>query len=254
MPLETIINSLREVNPDLHFVYTGENSSNLIIRVYIRTTYFKSHVEQESIEELRDVLLETAIRGVNDILDAKVEKLNRFEVKEDGKIDRTKDLFCVTTAGTNLSGMFKIKAFDPYQMQTDSIEEIQNILGIEAARQKLFTSIRNLGAGGLNMHHVSIYVDEMTYTGAVTSIERQGLSKRETSNVLLRMGFSAPIQTLEEAAINCMEDPVQGITSPLLVGDIPLTIGTAYNQFHINEALVKENTVRPDDWLDELEL
>lgn len=254
MPLETIINALREKHPDLYFVYTGENSPSLIIRVYIRTVYFKTHVEQDSIEVLRDMLLATSIRGISDVMAAKVEKLNRFEVKSDGSIDRTKDQFCITTMGTNLAGMFKIKAFDPYQMQTDSIEEIQNILGIEAARQKLFTSIRNLGAGGLNMHHVSIYVDEMTYTGVVTSIERQGLSKRETSNVLLRMGFSAPIQTLEEAAINCMEDPVQGITSPLLVGDIPLTIGTAYNQFHINEALVRSNTVRPDDWLDELTL
>ena len=256
MTLETIIIKLRDVYPDLHIVYNTETASQLVIRIYIRNVYFKSvgHINQTHIEELRDSVLGTAIRGMPDILSASVTKLMRSEIMPDGSIARATNKHCIVTNGTNFADAFKIAEIDPYSIQTDSIDEIQQVLGIEAARQKLFTSIRNLGAGGLNMHHVSIYVDEMTYTGVVTSIEKQGLNKRETNNVLLRMGFSSPLQTLEEAAINSMTDPVQGVTSPLLIGDIPLTIGTAYNEFHMNENIIKGNTTRPDDWLDNLGL
>ena len=91
----------------------------------------------------------------------------------------------------------------------------------------------------------------MTYTGKVTSIERGGLNKREINNVLLRLGFVSPLHTLEEAAVNAMEDDVTGITAKMLVGTTP-DIGTAYNQFYINEKFVADNTVKADKWLDEL--
>lgn len=254
MTLENIVTKLRDVYPELYIVYSSENAKEVIIRVYIRNTFFKAHVEQEAIEDLLDTLHNTIIRGVDKILSAKVTKLMRHEVSDDGSLQRTQNKFCIQTLGTNMADMFKVAAIDPYQIQTDAIDEIQKVLGIEAARQKLFTSIRNLGAGGLNMHHVSIYVDEMTYLGYVTSVEKQGLSKREKNNILLRMGFSSPVQSLEDAAVNAMKDPVQGITSPLLIGDVPRSIGTAYNSFHINENMVKRNTVRPDDWLDAIGL
>lgn len=257
MTMETIVNAIRDKYPDIHCVYSTETSKVLVIRIYIRNTYFKtagntSAVTCDNIEALRDTLLDTKIRGTPDILSASVVKLMRSEKHPDGSIMRSNNSHCIVTNGTNLPGAFAIAEIDPYTVQTDSIDEIQQVLGIEAARQKLFTSIRNLGAGGLNMHHVSIYVDEMTYTGVVTSIEKQGLSKREKNNILLRMGFSSPLKTLEEAAINSMEDPVQGVTSPLLIGDIPLSIGTAYNEFHINENMIKQNTIRSDDFLDAL--
>lgn len=252
MPLELVINKVRETYPDLYIVHTPENAKEIVMRVYVRNTYFKTHVEQKQLEELRDDLLQTNIRGISGIQSATVTKIIRHEVQPDGTLARSKEKFCIKTIGTNIEGVVAIKEIDPYGILTDAIDEIQRIFGIEAARQRLFTSVRNLGAGGLNEHHVSVYVDEMTYTGKVTSIEKQGLNVREANNVLLRMGFASPVQTLEEAAINAMEDPVQGITSPLLVGDIPTSIGTAYNNFHINENVVRQNTVRPDDWLDEL--
>jgi hypothetical protein len=252
MTLENIVTKLRETFPDLYIVYTAENAPVIILRIYIRNTYFKSHVEQDSIEELRDTLLSTVIRGVSGIRSAIVTKTLRTVISADGSIGQPVNRLCIKTLGTNISGVIKIAEIDPKLIQTDAIEEIQQIYGIEAARQKLINAIKNLGEGGLNYRHTLVYVDEMTCTGKVTSIEKQGLSQRETNNVLLRMGYSSPIQTLEEAGVNSMEDPVQGITSPLLVGDIPLTIGTAYNSFYINENIVKRNTVRPDDWLDAL--
>ena len=123
------------------------------------------------------------------------------------------------------------------------------MFGIEAARQKIISEMRQIGEGGINHRHYTIYADEMTYTGRVTSIERGGLSARERNNVLLRLGFSSPIQTIEEAGINAMIDNVDGITAKLLLGATP-KIGTSYNSFHINEEVIKENIKDGDDYLD----
>lgn len=252
MPLETIVRAIRENYTDTYIVYTEENAPTIILRVYLRTVYFDKHVEADAIEVFRDSVLDTVIRGLSGVKQAVVTKLNRAVIQPDGSITRSTDKYCVVTNGTNLAGAFSLVGFDPYQTTTDAIEEVARVLGIEAARQTLVTSIRNLGAGGLVSQHVSIYADEMTYTGVVTSIERQGLVKREASNVLLRMGFASPIQTLQEAAANSMDDPVQGITSPLLVGDIPLSLGTAYNRFYVNEGLIAQKSIRPDEYLDDL--
>lgn len=251
MNLELIVNRIRDQFPDLYVVYTPENSEKIILRVYIRSSHFKEHVEQDAIETVRDSLLDLIIRGVSGIISANVTKLVRGKIEADGSIGLINEKLAIKTNGTNLSGILDIAEIDPYETQTDAIEEIQNLLGIEAARQRLITSIRNLGAGGLNYNHVSIYADEITFLGRITSIEKQGLGVRETNNVMLRMGFSSPIQTLEEAALNCLTDPIEGITSPLLIGTVP-EIGTAYNKFYINAPMIAANTTKPDEWLDKI--
>jgi hypothetical protein len=98
---------------------------------------------------------------------------------------------------------------------------------------------------------LTIYADEMTYTGKVTSIERGGLSTREASNVMLRIGFSAPLPTLEEAGINAMEDKIYGLTGALLTGTTP-KYGTNFCQYYVDGGFVKDNTVAADKYLDDL--
>jgi hypothetical protein len=90
----------------------------------------------------------------------------------------------------------------------------------------------------------------MTYTGRPTSIESSGLKTRESSNVLLRIGFVSPLVTMEEAAVNSMEDTVTGVTAPLLVGSIPRH-GTLYNTFHINAQFIRDNVPNPDTLIQE---
>ena len=91
----------------------------------------------------------------------------------------------------------------------------------------------------------------MTTTGRVTSIERRGLATRENSNVLLRVGFSNPLQTLEEAALNAMEDKVYGFAGSLILGTVP-RYGSLYNQYYINTEFVKNNLPNMEDYLAKL--
>lgn len=252
MSLENIIIRLRDEFPFSYVIYTPENAPKLVVRVYFRTGQFKAQIDDTIIDKIAESILKTIIRGVDKITYTEVVKMNRHKITDTDSIEREKDLYGIKTIGTNMSDILNMSMVLRDRVQTDAIDETYNMLGIEAARQRIISEMRALGDGsGINYRHFTIYADEMTYTGKVTSIERGGLNKREINNVLLRLGFVSPLHTLEEAAVNAMEDDVSGITAKMLVGTTP-DIGTAYNQFYINEKFVADNTVKADKWLDEL--
>ncbi len=251
MSLELIIMRLRETFPDTYIVYTPENSKQIVLRIYLRNTLFKGHIETADVKLVKDQILGTIIRGVEGIANTSVDKKIKNRIGADGAIVRTEDTFVITTNGTNLRGIFSNRFVDAYNVQTDAIREVERVLGIEAARQKIISELRNLVPDCYHSHYL-VYADEMTYTGTVTSIERTGLSTRESNNIMLRVGFSSPILTLEEAALNAAEDTISGVTAPLLLGSIP-KVGTLYNNVVVNGDFIKQNVVTPERWLEALE-
>jgi DNA-directed RNA polymerase beta' subunit len=255
MSLETIITKLRDVYNQSFIVYTPENSKHIIIRIYFRSGMFKTLIDERLLEGIVRNMLEVNIRGVENIRMTEVVKVIRHVISDEGSVIRSSEkneIYGIKTLGTNFTGVMNMKKIDRNTLITDSIDETQRMLGISAARKRIISELRQLGDGrGINYRHFAIYADEMTYTGKVTSIERAGLNKREINNVLLRLGFVSPVPTLEEAAVNTMEDTVTGVTAKLLIGTTP-DIGTAYNQFYINEDFIKKNVVKADKWLDSL--
>jgi DNA-directed RNA polymerase beta' subunit len=252
MSVELIVNKLREVFPGMFVVYTPETSKQIIIRIYFRHGQFKKGNSEANVKAFIDTVLNTTIRGVDRVLNTQVIKLNRTVIAADGSVKTTDEpIYAIQTTGTNLAEVVLIPEIDPFNVQSDSIIEMQEMFGIEAARQKIVTGMRWIGEGTVNIRHLYIYADDMTSTGVVTSVDRSGASRRETNNWLLRIGFSSPTRTLEQAMINSGIDLVQGVTAPLLVGACP-RLGTMYNQFMIDEDMIRNNTTRANDLLDQL--
>ena len=250
MSLDLIITRLREMFPDLYIVYTPENAKLIVIRIYMRSSLFKGSVTTNDVKDIKEQILQTIIRGVDGITNASVTKMVRNKINPDGSIIINDNIWGITTSGTNIAGVMTNRFIDRYRVHTDAIQEMNAMFGIEAARQKVVSSLRDI-VPDINHRHYLVYADEMTYTGKVTSIESSGLKTRESNNVLLRIGFVSPLVTMEEAAVNSMEDTVTGITAPLLLGSIPRH-GTLYDQFHVNEEFVRNNVKRPDDLLEAL--
>jgi len=247
MSVELIVQQLRDVFPSIYIVHSPENSRKIVLRIYLRNNMFKGQITTQDVRSKIDPLLDTTIRGMNGISGARVVKMIRNKISDDGSIVRNDNVWGISTTGTNIKDILTNDFVDKYRVQSDAIQEMYAMFGIEAARQKIISEIRSI-VDICNHRHYLVYADEMSYTGMVTSIESSGLKTRETENVLLRIGFSSPLGTMEEAATNAMEDEVTGITAPLLVGSIPRH-GTLYNSFHINREFVQANVKKPDDVL-----
>lgn len=238
MKLETIITILRIKYPAVFFVYTPENVDNIVIRCYVRNSVAKGRSAKINEDFIINMMMEmrrTVIRGIRGIKSTNVINIVKSYVKDDGAI-ATRITYGISTTGTNLEDVMDNTFLDRHNTHTDSIIEFADMFGIDAARQKIIHELRKT-MSSVSKEHCTVYADEMTYSGQVTSIQRTGLQKREMNNVSLRLSFQSPIQVIENAATDGLIDKISGISGPLILGTSP-NIGTTYNKIIVNEPFV----------------
>jgi DNA-directed RNA polymerase II subunit RPB1 len=240
MKLETIINVLRNKFTNLFFVYAPENVDDIIIRIYIKTSISKQgiNITQDFVLGVMKDIKASVIRGVDGIKSTNIVNVVKSIVNPDGSIS-TKVSHGIQTAGSNLEEILNNPYLDKYRSQTDSVLDMCSIFGIEAARHKIINELR-VEMSDISIEHCSVFADEMTYSGHVTSIHRTGLQKREMNNVTLRLSFQSPIQVIENAATDGLIDKIGGISGPLILGTAP-NIGTTYNKIILNEKFIKSH-------------
>ncbi|MFQ5762581.1 MAG: DNA-directed RNA polymerase subunit A', partial [Candidatus Bathyarchaeia archaeon] len=135
----------------------------------------------------------------------------------------------IQTDGSNLPKVILIPGVDASRTTTNNIHEIANTMGIEAARNAIIKEIRSvLSEQGLDvdLRHVMLAADMMTYSGQVQQIGRHGVSGKKAS-VLARAAFEITVPTLMEAATRGSEDKLSGVTENVICGQmVPVGTGT----------------------------
>ena len=116
---------------------------------------------------------------------------------------------------------------DKSRTGTNSIQEIYEVLGVEAARQSIVDeAYKTLDEQGLtvDIRHIMLVADLMTADGDVKAIGRHGISGRKSS-VLARAAFEITAAHLLHAALTGEEDHLDGVAENIIVGQ-PVTLGT----------------------------
>jgi len=135
--------------------------------------------------------------------------------------------YYVITGGSNLEEVLELDEVDPFRTYTNDVKEIEKVLGIEAARNAIIKEAKNvLEMQGLDvdLRHIMILADAMTYGGSIKPIGRHGLSG-EKDSVLARAAFEETVKHLVVAASKGEEDPLTGVTENILIGQ-PIPVGT----------------------------
>ncbi len=133
----------------------------------------------------------------------------------------------IVTEGSNLKEVLKIEGVDAENVMTNSIQEVAEVLGIEAARNSIIReAMETLGEAGLDVdiRHIMLVADLMTNDGFVKAIGRHGVSGKKSS-VLARAAFEITAAHLLHAAIVGEVDSLEGVTENIIVGQ-PVTLGT----------------------------
>jgi DNA-directed RNA polymerase II subunit RPB1 len=241
--LEDIVIALKIKYPHMFVVYTPESSEHIVLRCYIsyhmiKTKAGKSYMDM--IIDLVDAISGSTIRGIPNIKHADVLNFNMSYVDEDGAI-QTKEIYAITTLGSNLEEVLYLDEVDPTRTQTDDLIEFQSMYGINATRSKLYYEFRKSLDKSL-YSNMSIMIDEMCSLGHLTGLQKTGLKQREYADALLRGGFQTATKVFETAAINNTKCKVAGITAPLCLGQIP-AVGSTYNQLVMDTDLLKSDTM-----------
>lgn len=251
MKLETIILAVKKAVPESFIIYTPENAREVFLRCYMRNNAFKQTDEfyEDNVLPLMNKIRNVIVRGIEGLINTSVVDIVKTNEKPDGSLEIIK-IYGINTIGTNLYATMLNPYIDPYRTQSDSIEEIERIFGLTAARNKIINELA-ITLKELNRQHCGIFADEMCYSGTVSSIQRTGLQKRENANITLRLSFQMPVQVITEAAINGMCDSISGVSGPLIMGTNP-KIGTCYNSICLNESFIKQNAAKMETLIDEL--
>ena len=142
-------------------------------------------------------------------------------------LSKTEGSWKIITEGSNLKEVLKVEGVDAENVMTNSILEVADVLGIEAARNSIIhEAMGTLGEAGLDVdiRHIMLVADLMTNDGYVKAIGRHGVSGKKSS-VLARAAFEITAAHLLHAAMVGETDPLEGVTENIIVGQ-PVTLGT----------------------------
>jgi DNA-directed RNA polymerase II subunit RPB1 len=157
-----------------------------------------------------------------------------------------KDNVTIETDGSNLKVLFEKTNYytdiDVYNTISNDVIEVFELLGIEAARNLLLMEIRNViefDGSYVNIRHLSLLVDTMTYRGALMAITRHGINRADTGP-LMRCSFEETVNVLTNAASNAQVDRLRGVTETIMLGKMS-KIGTGFFNIMLNIDKLKEN-------------
>lgn len=263
--LEDIIISIKNQYPFLYLVYTDENASAefltkigvhnedvVVLRCYIQSSIFEKSKSSalDTVIQFKNKLHKSIIRGVDGIISAKVSEMPMTIIAKDGSTAIEKK-YKIKTVGTNVSKLMEVASIDRQSIITNSIQETNEIYGIEATREMILNEL-STALSGMARAHFTLYADEMTSTGVITSIEKMGITKREPHNFLHQMAIKHPIQTIETAINYGLKSEIYGVNPSMMMGMTSRTLGTAYNKLILDREFVAKYTKDIQSSLDDL--
>ena len=163
--------------------------------------------------KLREKILNIKLKGIKGI--------RRAIVKQEG------GEYVIYTEGSNLAAVLGIKGVDTTRIWTNNIHEIEEVFGIEAARNHIAREIKKvLDEQGLDVdyRHILLIADIMTRDGIVKQVGRHGVTG-EKESILARAAFEVTVKHLLEAAAHAEKEEFRGVIENIIIGQ-PIRVGT----------------------------
>jgi DNA-directed RNA polymerase II subunit RPB1 len=180
---------------------------NILENVYVKGV---KSIERVAIDEKRHLLYNKQTKNF--------DKLYNSEKKE---YDYSKE-WVINTSGTNLREVLIKPMVDAPRTVTNDVNEIYEILGIEAARNALYNEITDVLDGGMvtvNYRHLALLVDVMTNRGNILSVNRHGINRGDIGP-LAKCSFEETTDKLIKAGIFAEHDKINGVSANVMLGQI----------------------------------
>jgi len=258
LTMEDISLILNKNFENVSLMFMDDNASKLVFRMRIN---FQSNLNkanddivylEEKIKEINDIVIK-GVDGISKVfLTIDESKQTQIIVKENGSFVGKKE-FTMNTEGSNLFDILIRKGID--RMRTFSIDpnEMYAVFGIEAARFQIQYQLNQVLLGSdikLSPRHLDLLCDKMCQNGDIMSVSRHGI-KKENIGPLAKASFEETTDQLLEASLFGAFDNIKGVSSNIMVGQIP-TCGTGDSTLLIDEDMLntQEDLFEEDDEVD----
>ena len=229
-----ITNKFNKDSNDISCFYTNDNASSLVMRIQVNIKKTDIKCDQDDMICIlktleKTILNDIVLMGIQNIKSATMEcNKNYIVYDKDADEFKKKKIWHIYTNGTNMSGLIKHPYIDHLKTLSNNIHEINNMLGIEAARNILYKEINEVfeTAGSyINSRHIGLLVDVITNKGILMSIDRHGINKSDRGP-LAKCSFEETPDILARAAIFSEVDNMSSVSSNIMLGqEVPIGTG-----------------------------
>uniref|UniRef100_N1QQI8 DNA-directed RNA polymerase subunit n=1 Tax=Aegilops tauschii TaxID=37682 RepID=N1QQI8_AEGTA len=174
---------------------------------------------QFELHNLKSMLPKVIVKGIPTVERAVVNPVK-------GR-DKTIERYNLLVEGTNLLAVLGAPGVDAMKTKSNHIMEVNQTLGIEAARRSIIDEIQYTFESNnmiIDLRHMMLLADLMTYKGEVLGITRYGIAKMKSS-VLMLASFEKTSEHLFNASYAGREDQIDGVSECIIMG-IPMQLGT----------------------------
>ena len=234
---------------DLTFFYSDDNAENLnfIVRMNVASNEDTNCDEDDIIcviKNLENIILnEITIKGVLGIKNVSMRKPSNcsYEKTQDNNYVKSSE-WVIDTVGTNLLDILNHPEVDTIRTFSNDINEINEVLGIEAARNALINEITDLISDSgtyVNSRHIELLADTMTQKGGIMSIDRHGINKSDRG-ALAKCSFEETPDIITKAAVYSEVDKIKGVSAAIMLGQ-EVNCGTGFSDVVFDEEKYMEH-------------
>ena len=229
---------------DIHFalknIYTDEvtcmyadyNSDNLVFRLRLNNVITNSKKKNNNplsldqsdqiyiLKNFQDNMLNNIVlRGVKGLSKVLLRKITDSVIKVDSAYTK-KETWVLDTTGTNLITALSLDYIDVTRTISNDIQEIYNVLGIEAARVAIFNELSEVlefDNTYINYHHLIMLADRMTASAKMISIFRHGINNDDIGPIA-KASFEETPEMFLKAARHAELDEMRGVSANVMCG------------------------------------
>lgn len=224
-------------------LFSDDNAVTLIARIRLVGKDVDANDMLTELRALEENILNTVvIKGIKNI-----EKAVPLKPSEELIYDAMTGTFvklaewAVETSGSNLIEVLSMPHVDPVRTYTNDINEVYQVLGIEAARQALYNELQAVmwqkDTNSVNYRHMALLVDAMTSRGFLTSVNRHGINKGDIGP-LAKCSFEQTTDMLINAGVFAEVDRINGVAANIMLGQVA-PCGTGDSEILIDEVALQ---------------
>ena len=205
--------------------YNDMNETNIILNIKIPLNTKEKDDETDNIYMIKSfqekILNNIVIRGIKDIDKVNIREINQYMKmnNDEGKFENKK-IYVLDTIGSNLKEILTLDFIDYKRTFSNNIIEMQEVLGIEAARKCLFNEIKEVmefGGTYINHHHINLLCDRMTCNKKMVSIFRHGINN-DNIGPIAKASFEETTEMFLRAAKHGELDEMRGVSANVMCG------------------------------------
>jgi DNA-directed RNA polymerase II subunit RPB1 len=212
-------------------MYADYNDDNLVFRIRLNNVITNSKKKNNALsldqsdqiyilKNFQDNMLNNVVlRGIKGLSKVLLRKITDSLIKVDSTYTK-KETWVLDTTGTNLLTALSLDYIDVTRTISNDIQEIYNVLGIEAARVAIYNELSEVlefDNTYINYHHLIMLADRMTASASMVSIFRHGINNDDIGPIA-KASFEETPEMFLKAARHAELDEMRGVSANVMCG------------------------------------